>query len=186
MSPCPQVTLGLTFASAFLALCCQGSTEEGMHSHHRPPWSRKKQDSTWIEEQLCPCSLLWAGGHRRLRVEPHARRGAAPAVVGGTCPEPGDGPGAVCSLSPGGPGLFVPPPQTQLVAVGRAVNTKRMKSTRKNGQGGKVTKQGGAAPAFLPGHCRPSCCPVRGALSSGIMQRPPRTSPVLQNLGVDL
>lgn len=58
---------------------------------------------------------------------------------------------------PGGAVFFTPPPQAQVVAMGKAVTTKRMKSTgekwtRENYAKWKVTKckQGGDRPGFSP------------------------------------
>lgn len=90
-----------------------------------------------VKEQLCPWSLRRAAG------------------CGGISRQGKD-------LFPtGAAGLLTPPPQAQVLAAGKAVNTNRMKSTWKKGMRGnyakwKVTKckQGGADRLFsraLPG-----------------------------------
>lgn len=169
------------FASAFPASCCQGNTEERTRSCYMSPLSRKEHDSTWIKERLCPCSLLQAAGHRRLRAESHARTGTVSLWA-----EPAQ------SLEKG---LGSSPSSSDPDGDCRGQSTlKRWKAhgkkwtRRENCAKWKVTKckWGGAVPAFLPGHCLDIVLSVYGALYSGIMQQPPKTSLLLQNLGMDL
>lgn len=68
--------------------------------------------------------------------------------------------------------------------MGKAVNTKRMKSTwkkwtRENYAKWKVTKckWGGGRPGFAPRALSGIVLSAHGALFSGIMQQPPKTSP---------
>lgn len=172
------------FASAFLASCCQGNTEERTHSCYMSPLSRKEHDSTWIKERLCSRSLLQAVGHHRLQVESHTCQGrdslpwwAEPAQ----------------SLEKGlGSSLLLLRPRWwlwggQSTLKGWKAHGKKW-TRRENCAKWKVTKfkWGGAVPAFLPGHCLDIVLSVYGALYSGIMQQPPKTSLLLQNLGMDL
>lgn len=116
--------------------CCQGSTEEGTHSWYMSPMSRKEHDSIWIK-----ATVPGASAELQAAVGSHARRRTS-------FPRRG----CVLHASPGPGG-----------AMGKAVNTKRMKSTgkkstRENYAKWKVTKykQGGDRPGFspraLPGH----------------------------------
>lgn len=97
------------------------------------------------------------------------------------------------ALSPPGEArLSLSSSQTQVVAVGRAVNAdkdeKHMEKMDEEGNDAKwkVTKcRGGrAVHALRPQGTAWMCVvPAYGALSSGIMQQPPKISLLLQNLG---
>lgn len=166
MCPCPQVTLGLAFASAFLASCCQGTTGEGTHSWYMSPWAEKSMTAP-VKEQLCSWSLRRAAG------------------CGGIARQGKD------LFPPAGAGLFTPPPQAQVVAMGKAVNTNRMKSTwkkwmRENYAKWKVTKckrGGGQTRLFSQGTAWPSCCLPVVLCSLALGSSLPRPL-LLQSLGM--
>lgn len=123
------------------------------------PLSRKEHDSIWSKSNSVPgaCVELQAA------VGPHAR---------GRTSFPQEGLGS----------LLLPRPRWW--PWGRQWTLKGWKAHGKNGRG-KTTPNGkwpnvsgvGADPAFLPGHCQGIVLSAHGALFSGIMQQPPKTSP---------
>lgn len=191
--PLPPPHSRSIFASALWPPPARAPQRKG-HAHVTClPWAEKSMAALGTPGSKSKfLFLLWAVARPQAAggIRTHIRRGTAP-VVSRTCPKPGEGPGAVGPPFPGRSWALPSSSPDPGGGCGKAVNTIKTKSTwrkwtrRKtmpNGKWPNVSRVGQSL-LFSQGTAWASCCPIYGALYSGIMQQLPKTSLLLQNLG---